>query len=217
MSFRSNDRYIPSSSDSDSDDIEGEVARFKEPDPTSVDFYFMKTGKSKGEGVLVTHNSTFKFTKNNMNRNGTIIYSTCGQKLLHRCAARAIVSRDEIRDESDQAVVQYILVEVATFFLGIVLFSSDVKFLMRICFHVPSSYLFITLCTVSYCMVLCKTMIVKELQKTHMRVVRLKLLLEREDYTVLLHILQYCTRMAKELRVDNTELHTSQYRTSCCI
>ena len=114
MSFRSNDRYIPSSSDSDSDDIEGEVARFKEPDPTSVDFYFMKTGKSKGEGVLVTHNSTFKFTKNNMNRNGTIIYYTCGQKLSHRCAARAIVRRDESRDESDQAVVQYILVEVAT-------------------------------------------------------------------------------------------------------
>ena len=39
-----------------------------------MDFHFLKTGKSKSDGVLLTHGYLFKFTKNNVNRNGTIHY-----------------------------------------------------------------------------------------------------------------------------------------------
>ena len=70
------ERQAQSSSDSDdSPDI-----KLKEDDLTFVDFYFLKTGKSKGEGVLITQGDTFKFTKNNMNRKETIHYP-----LLHLC------------------------------------------------------------------------------------------------------------------------------------
>ena len=39
-----------------------------------MNFHFLNTGKSKSDGVLVTHGYVFKFTKNNVNRNGTIHY-----------------------------------------------------------------------------------------------------------------------------------------------
>ena len=54
-----------STDSSDCSDSDGSVrVRGKEPLPENVPFYFLKTGKSKGEGVLISHNGTFKFTKN---------------------------------------------------------------------------------------------------------------------------------------------------------
>ena len=102
------EQHAQSSSD-DSPDIKP-----KEDDPTSVDFYFLKTGKSKGEGVLITHGDTFKFTKNNMNRKETIHYYTCAQKLTYKCTARAIITCEVDVDEDGKDVVKIRLVEVAT-------------------------------------------------------------------------------------------------------
>ena len=83
-------------------------------DPTSVDFYFLKTGKSKGEGVFISHGDTIKFTKNNMNRQETIHYYTCARKLTYKCTARAIITREVDVDEDGKDVVKIRLVEVAT-------------------------------------------------------------------------------------------------------
>ena len=74
-----------STDSSDCSDSDGSVrGRGKEPLPGHVPFYFLKTGKSKGEGVLITHNGTFKFTKNNVNRKGTLLYYACSHKLSAR-------------------------------------------------------------------------------------------------------------------------------------
>ena len=99
---------LPDPDSDDSPDI-----KLKEDDPTSVDFYFLKTGKSKGEGVL-THGDTFKFTKNNMNRQETIHYYTCAQKLTYKCTPRAIITCEVDVDEDGKDVVKLRLVEVAT-------------------------------------------------------------------------------------------------------
>ena len=48
---------MDTSSSDDSYQSDGEMRRkiLKEPVPGNVDFYFLKTGKSKSEGVLITH------------------------------------------------------------------------------------------------------------------------------------------------------------------
>ena len=63
------------STDDSSSDSEAIRVALKETDQSAIEFYFLKTGKSKGEGVLITHGDTFKFTKKNANRNGTLHYS----------------------------------------------------------------------------------------------------------------------------------------------
>ena len=61
------------SSDSSDSDSDGPVKVGREALPEKTNFYFLETGKSKGEGVLITHNDTFKFTKINVNRNARCI------------------------------------------------------------------------------------------------------------------------------------------------
>ena len=104
---------MSSSSDSDSDATSHEL-KLKETDPGVVDFHFLKTGKSKGDGVLLTHGDMFKFTKNNVNRNGTIHYYTCAKKLTHKCQARAIIKHVEDVDDDGREIVRVTLAEVAT-------------------------------------------------------------------------------------------------------
>ena len=105
-----------STDSSDCSDSDGSVrGRGKEPLPENVPFYFLKTGKSKGEGVLITHNGTFKFTKNNVNRKGTLHYYACSHKLTHKCQARAIIKKEVEVDEAEgRETVHFILLEVAT-------------------------------------------------------------------------------------------------------
>ena len=94
---------ILSTDSSDCSDSDGSVrVRGKESLPENVPFYFLKTGKSKGEGVLITHNGTFKFTKNNVNRMGTLHYYACSHKLTHKCQARAIVKKSVEVNEVDE-------------------------------------------------------------------------------------------------------------------
>ena len=47
-------------------------------------------------GIISLLEDTYK---NNMNRNGTIHYYTCAQKLTHKCQARAIIKRVEDVDD----------------------------------------------------------------------------------------------------------------------
>lgn len=46
----------------------------KEPDPSKVNWYFQKTGKSLGDGVLITHNSHNKFYRQNPSRDGKTLW-----------------------------------------------------------------------------------------------------------------------------------------------
>ena len=64
--------------------------------------------------MLITHGDNFKFTKNNMNMKGDILYYTCAQKLTHKCPARAIVTRVADVDEEGCDIVRLSLLEVAT-------------------------------------------------------------------------------------------------------
>ena len=99
------------STDDSSIDSEAIRVALKETDQSAIEFYFLKTGKSKGEGVLITHGDTFKFTKNNANRNGTLHYYACSMKLTHKCQARAIVRRSVVVGEEE---VMSELIEIAT-------------------------------------------------------------------------------------------------------
>ena len=107
---------MDTSSSDDSYQSDGEMRRkiLKEPVPGNVDFYFLKTGKSKSEGVLITHSDNFKFTKNNVNRNGTLHYYACALKLTHKCQARAIIRRTVTAGEDGEEVVHNELLEVST-------------------------------------------------------------------------------------------------------
>ena len=102
------------SSSSDVSDSDSSERVLKEPDPSNVPYYFLKTGKSKSEGVLITHSDSFKFTKNNVNRNGTLHYYACSMKLTHKCPARAILRRTVELDENGEEVVLNELLEIAT-------------------------------------------------------------------------------------------------------
>ena len=99
------------STDDSSSDSEAIRVALKETDQSAIEFYFLKTGKSKGEGVLITHGDTFKFTKNNANRNGTLHYYACCMKLTHKCQARTIVRRSVVVGEEE---VMSELIEIAT-------------------------------------------------------------------------------------------------------
>ena len=87
---------MSSSSDNDVSDSDSNERVLKEPCPSNVPHYFLKTGKSKSEGVLITHSDSFKFTKNNINWNGTLHYYACAMKLTHKCPARAIFRREPL-------------------------------------------------------------------------------------------------------------------------
>ena len=102
------------STDDSSSDSEAIRVALKETDQSAIEFYFLKTGKSKGEGVLITHGDTFKFTKNNANRNGTLHYYACSMKLTHKCQARAIVRRSVIVGEKEEEGFISELIEIAT-------------------------------------------------------------------------------------------------------
>ena len=60
------------SSDSSDSDSDVPVRAERESLPEEINFYFLKTGKRNGEGVLITHIGSSKFTKNNVNRKGTL-------------------------------------------------------------------------------------------------------------------------------------------------
>ena len=98
-------------SDSDSS-VRG---RGKEPLPENVPFYFLKTVKSKGEGALITHNVTFKFTKNKQGGDHFTTTHVCSHKLTHKCQARAIIKKEvEVDEVEGRETVHFILLEVAT-------------------------------------------------------------------------------------------------------
>ena len=92
------------SSDSDSD---GPVRLGREALPEKINFYFLETGKSKGD--------TFKFIKLNVNRKGMLHYYACAHKLTHKCQARAIVKKVvEVDEVEGSEAVHFTLLELAT-------------------------------------------------------------------------------------------------------
>ena len=118
-----------STSNDNSDLSDSDISErvLKEPDPSNVPYYFLKTGKSKSEGVLITHSDSFKFTKNNVNRNGTLHYYACSMKLTHKCPARAILRRTVELDENGEEVVLNELLEIATPEISWILYSRMVQ------------------------------------------------------------------------------------------
>ena len=65
--------------------------------------------------MLNTQNGTFKFTKNNVNRKGTLHYYACAHKLTHKCQARAIVKKVmEVDKVEGSEAVHFTPLKVAT-------------------------------------------------------------------------------------------------------
>ena len=103
------------SSDSSDSDSDGPVRVGREALPEKINFYFLETGKSKGEGVLFTHNDTLKFTKIKVNRKGMLHYYACAHKLTHKCQARATVKKVvEVDEVEGSEAVHFTLLELAT-------------------------------------------------------------------------------------------------------
>ena len=114
----------------DSSDEEEIIDDGKEKEPSSVPFHFLKTGllldsylfvkslslfpgKSKKEGILITH-KMFKFQKNNASRDYSTWWYTCSHKSTHGCNARAIINRKEFTGDDGELWVKNVLVEVST-------------------------------------------------------------------------------------------------------
>ena len=80
--------------------------------PKDVDWQFMKTGHSKLEGVVVTHDKNFKYQKNQKSRKGDTWYYHCSQKIPKGCPAKATIKRLETITESGELIVENNLVLV---------------------------------------------------------------------------------------------------------
>jgi len=107
-------RFSLNNSESDDSDVSTEgVQNVKERDPSTVSFGFLRTDKSKKEGVLITHDM-FKFQKNGYSRDGSRWWYVCSHKPTHGCTARAIVMRREVPTEDGGVEVENSLLEVAT-------------------------------------------------------------------------------------------------------
>ena len=100
------DDSFDSSSGSDPDEL-------KERDLSSVDFRFLKSGKSEKEGVLLTHGDTFKYHKAGSSRDNERNWYSCAMRKKLKCPARATVVRREVELENGDLEVQSYLVDVS--------------------------------------------------------------------------------------------------------
>ena len=100
------DDSFDSSSGSDPDEL-------KERDLFSVDFRFLKSGKSEQEGVLLTHGDTFKYHKAGSSRDNERNWYSCAMRKKLKCPARATVVRREVKLENGDLEVQSYLVDVS--------------------------------------------------------------------------------------------------------
>ena len=100
--------FESSSSSSSEDDCGGF------DNPNDVDFKFIKTGKSRKEGVLITHDSNFKYQKNQVGRKGDTFYYVCAERLKRGCPAKATVKRKEFLNDEGEMVVENELVSVSS-------------------------------------------------------------------------------------------------------
>ena len=82
--------------------------------PEDVSHTFIKTGKSKKEGVLITHDYNFKFQKNQVSRKGDTWYYHCAEKISKGCPAKATIKRLETISESGEISVENNLVPVSS-------------------------------------------------------------------------------------------------------
>ena len=84
----------------------------KEPDTSSVDFRFLKSGKSGQEGVLLSHGDTFKFHKGGSSRDNERWWYSCAMRKTLKCTARATVVRHEVELEDGEIEVRNYLVDI---------------------------------------------------------------------------------------------------------
>ena len=97
----------------DSSSNEEEV-QIHEPDPSSIPFDFLRSGKSELEGVLLTHNDGFKYHKGGYNRSGQKQFYVCSFKGSKNCPARAVVERMEVNNDEGETVLVNTLCKVST-------------------------------------------------------------------------------------------------------
>ena len=82
-------------------------------DPTTVSFDFIKTGKSKGDGILTTNDNSFKLHYNKSTKGGQLQHYVCSHK-KQGCQARALIQRIETEDEAGNKTVQRTLLSVSS-------------------------------------------------------------------------------------------------------
>ena len=82
-------------------------------DPTTVSFDFIKTGKSKGDGILVTNENSFKLHYSKSTKGGQLQHYVCSHK-KEGCQAKALIQRIETEDEAGNKTVQRTLLSVSS-------------------------------------------------------------------------------------------------------
>ena len=83
-----------------SDDFEEEKEIKLWDDVNTVSFEFIKMGKSRLEGVLITHDRNYRYQKNRTSKDGKVHYYTCSEK-KSGCKATAVIERIKRFDERE--------------------------------------------------------------------------------------------------------------------
>ena len=106
--------HIQSKHSENKNDLNSIRQKIKEDDPSSVPFYFLKTGKSHHEGVLISHNGQYLFHKQTSNKTQTRFWYVCGKKRGTFCNARATIIRLEVAKENGHIEIVNTLESIST-------------------------------------------------------------------------------------------------------
>ena len=101
-----------------------------DPNPDLVSFEFVKTGKSKGDGILTTNDNNFKvqYEKNQVTKKGDVTYYVCSE-IRSGCQAKATVQRTESIDEEKQ--IEKKLVAVSKPMVNVIVGISKIQCFSR--------------------------------------------------------------------------------------
>ena len=102
------------SSESGDDVIPPVNIRDKESNINSVDHGFIKSGKSTGDGVLHTHNKSFRYYKRNSNNKNDLVWYDCACRKTTGCKATACVEILYSEDEQGEMIRTARLKSVST-------------------------------------------------------------------------------------------------------
>ena len=102
------------SSESGDDVIPPVTIKDKEPNISTVPYGFIKSGKSTGDGVLHTHNKSFRYYKRNSNLKCDIVWYDCSFRKTSGCKATASVEISYSEDENGEPVREVRLKSVST-------------------------------------------------------------------------------------------------------
>ena len=92
------------------------IASIKESNPSSIQFEFLKTGKSDKdkEGVLLTHGCQYKYQFGSGNKTDTRRWYVCARKSRLLCPARATLFKMEVNKDDGEIEFVYTMESIST-------------------------------------------------------------------------------------------------------